>query len=103
MLYFKRLKCWSGFLSEGRYAGSDVVATILTKIVSFASVRALAFFYCCQFIIISLRPRVVTEVPVTECNFGKKHLLLKFRILEFRVNNMLLLCRVKSYLIIYLS
>ena len=75
MLYFKRLKCWSGFLSEGQYASSDVFATISTKIVSFASVRALAFFYCCQFIIISLEPRVVTKVPVTGCNFGNKYLL----------------------------
>ena len=80
MLYFKRLKSWSGFLSEGRYAGTDVVATILTKIVSFASVGALAFFYCCQFIIISLEPRVVTEEAVTGCNFGNKYLLFRFRI-----------------------
>jgi len=71
VLYFKRLKCWSGFLSEGRYAGSDVVSTILTKIVSFASVLTLAFFYCCQLIIISLGSRVVTVVPVTGCDFRK--------------------------------
>jgi len=89
VLYFKRLKCWSGFLSEGRYTASDGVATILTKIVSFASVRSLAFFYCCQFIIISLGPLVVTEVHVTGCNFGNKYLLFNFRILDFRMNNMI--------------